>query len=571
METKISIYQVLPRLFGNKNTICKPNGTIEQNGVGKFADFTSEALREIRDLGITHIWYTGIIQHAKITSYEKFGIPKDHPTLIKGRAGSPYAVKNYYDTDPDLAVDVGKRMEELEALIHRTHKAGLKVIIDFVPNHVFRQYHSTTGNFGDKDDTSKHFDPQNNFYYLPGEEFSLPEEINWLRSIRDELPDEPYREYPAKATGNDRFTSHPDKNDWYETVKLNYGVDYQNNKSRHFVPVPDTWYKMLDILKFWAGKKIDGFRCDMAGMVPVEFWEWAVGKVKKTFPGMIFIAELYDPFEYRNFIERGGFDFIYDKIGLYDTLKNILTHNVSAQAITGCWQVLGGLDAHMLRFLENHDEVRLASGAFAGDPKAAIPAMTVAATLNTGPVMIYAGQEVGEPADGSAGFSGNDGRTTIYDYFRIPEHQRWMNDGKFDGGQLSPAQQNLRRFYKKLLYLSLHNEAVGKGKFYDLMWANNNEDFFNRNKLYAFLRYTQDQRLLFVVNFDKDNDYRIRIKIPEHALGEMGLVKTAEFQFKELFWNEINLVASGELLITTGAEMKIDAWGALVFEMHQRE
>ncbi|OQX79831.1 MAG: alpha-amylase [Bacteroidetes bacterium 4484_276] len=567
MNKKITIYQVLPRLFGNTKTNCKPYGTLQENGVGKFEDFTPKALQSIRDLGITHIWYTGIIQHAKTTSYETFGIPDDHPTLIKGRAGSPYAIKNYYDVDPDLAIDVNKRMGEFMALIDRAHESGLKTIIDFVPNHVFRQYKSHKNNFGDNDDVTKAFDAQNNFYYLPGQEFELPEDINWLEEIKNELPKTPYKEIPAKVTGNDQFTNHPGRNDWYETIKLNYGVDYENNKACHFDPVPDTWNKMLDILLFWAGKNVDGFRCDMAEMVPVEFWGWAIKQVKDAFPEILFIAEIYNPFEYHNYIKRGGFDFIYDKIGLYDTLKNILVKNISARTITNCWQVLDGIDAHMLRFIENHDEIRLASAAFAGDPKAAIPAMTVSATLNTGPAMIYFGQEVGEPAQEASGFSGNNGRTTIYDYFHVPEHQKWMNDGKFDGGKLSADQHKLRQFYQKLLHLCQRNEAISQGRFYDLMWANTDDLIFDRDKIYSYLRFTQNQQLLFVVNFDRHNTKKLTIKIPEHAFGEMGLNNIHNFQIKELLWNKIDLNFSRDQVFEQGIEMEIGPWDAYIFEV----
>ncbi len=567
MNKKITLYQVLPRLFGNTNIHCKPNGTIEENGVGKFIDFSPKALQEIRDLGITHIWYTGVVQHAKLTSYEAHGIAKDHPTLVKGRAGSPYAIKNYYDVDPDLTVDVNKRMEEFEALICRTHKSGLKAIIDFVPNHVFRQYKSHKNNFGDKDDVTKAFDPQNNFYYLPGQKFELPEDINWIKEIKDELPKNCYKEFPAKATGNNQFTNHLGRNDWYETIKLNYGVDYQNNKRSHFDPIPDTWDKMLDILLFWAGKDIDGFRCDMAEMVPVEFWKWAIKQIKEAFPDIIFIAEIYNPFEYHNYVKRGGFDFIYDKIGLYDTLKNILTNNVSARTITNCWQILSGLDAHMLRFLENHDETRLASAAFAGDPKAAIPAMTVSATMNTGPAMIYSGQEVGEPAKGATGFSGDDGRTTIYDYFHIPEHQKWMNGGKFDGALLSSDQQKLRQFYQKLFNLCKRSEAVSQGKFYDLIWANTDDLIFNRDKVYSYLRFTENQQLLFVVNFDRHNTQKLKVKIPEHAFIEMGTDTSTKFRIKELLWNKIDFEFSGAQAINPGIEMEIRPWDAYIFEV----
>ncbi len=567
MKNKISIYQVFPRLFGNTTDDCKPNGTIRENGVGKFNDFTAKAILAIRDLGITHIWYTGIIQHAKTTSYREYGISDDHPTLIKGRAGSPYAIRNYYDVDPDLAVNVDKRMAEFEAMVGRTHETGLKAIIDFVPNHVFRQYKSGKDNFGKKDDNTKTFDAQNNFYYLPSKEFHLPQDIDWLNNITDEIPKSAFHEFPAKATGNDQFTPYPGKNDWYETIKLNYGVDYQNNKRRHFTPTPDTWTKMLKILLFWAGKNVDGFRCDMAEMVPVKFWEWAIRKVKKEFPEIIFIAEIYNPFEYHNYVMRGGFDFIYDKTGLYDTVKNILINQGSAQSITNCWQVLSGLDAHMLRFLENHDEVRLASEKFAGNPMAAIAAMTVTATMNTGPVMIYSGQEVGEPALEATGFSRDDGRTTIYDYHNVPEHQKWMNGGKFDGAKLSDQQKRLRQFYQKILHFGNRSEAISRGKFYDLMWANTNDRLFNRNKVYAYLRYTKNQRLLFVVNFDRQNSQKIKLKIHEHAFGEMGIARTGNIQIRELLWNRANMEILGEQAIDPGIPMEIDAWGACIFEL----
>ncbi|KAA6333249.1 Cyclomaltodextrin glucanotransferase [termite gut metagenome] len=141
-KKKIIIYQVFTRLFGNTNTACLCGGSITENGCGKMSDFTVGALREIKKLGITHIWYTGIIEHATQTDYTAYGIAPDHPAIVKGKAGSPYAIKDYYDVDPDLANDVPKRMKEFENLVSRTHRNGLKMIIDFVPNHVSRQYRS---------------------------------------------------------------------------------------------------------------------------------------------------------------------------------------------------------------------------------------------------------------------------------------------------------------------------------------------------------------------------------------------------------------------------------------------
>jgi len=572
MSSKISIYQVLPRLFGNKNNVCIPNGSIQQNGCGKFNDFTEIALAEIRKIGITHVWYTGIIEHGTMTEYSAYNIQIDHPALIKGRAGSPYAIKDYYDVDPDLAENIDQRMEEFEALIRRTHQAGLKVILDFVPNHLFRQYCSDKKpegirDFGENDVSEKTFDPNNNFYYLPGTKFQVPLNSAWMDKIKNELPDKPYFEEPAKATGNDKFDPQPNTNDWYETIKLNYGVDVINSRTRHFSPIPDTWKKMLDILIFWLKKGVDAFRCDMAEMVPVEFWAYAIQSSKERFKDVIFIAEVYNPFEYHNFIKTGGFDFLYDKVGLYDTMKNIICHGTSTAAITSCWQVLEGIDACMLRFIENHDEVRFASTEFAGTMSAAIPAMTISAALHTGPVMIYSGQEVGEHAPGATGFSGDDGRTTIYDYFNIPEHQKWMNNGKFDGGQLSDDQKKLRQFYQQILNISLKNEAIASGKFYDLMYANNYESLPNRDKIYTWLRYTEKQRLIFITHFDGNQKCSIRIKIPDHAFDEMGVDNREQFRIVGLMNENCSREFSKQTLVTRGLDVNLNEWDAVILEI----
>jgi glycosidase len=571
MKTKISIYQTFPRLFGNKNKNPKIGGSIKENGVGKFNDYTSKALLTIRDLGITHIWYVGIIEHGTTTDYSKYDIAKDHPALVKGKAGSPYAIKDYYDVNPDLAVDVKNRMTEFESLVQRTHEAGLKVIIDIVANHIFRQYHSDVKpegveDFGQNDDTTKAFDPQNNFYYLPQTSFELPDGVlSNIAAIKTAY--KPYIEVPARITGNDVFAAKPDIEDWYETAKLNYGVDLQGNGDKCFNPVPDTWKKMTDIMLFWASKGVDGFRCDMAEMIPVEFWNYAVNIVKKHYPDLIFIGETYNPLEYYNYINFGGFDFLYDKVGLYDTLKNIIIHNASTLSISNCWKVLEGLDARMLRFIENHDEVRLASMAFAGDAKVAIPAMTLVATMNRGPVMIYGGQEVGEPAQGESGFSGDDGRTTIYDYFAMPEHQKWMNNGKFDGGGLSADQTLLRQFYQKILNFSLRYDAIANGEFYDLMWANPYGSLPQRNKIYIWLRHTSKQKLLFVISFDKSHDQQIRIKISDHAFNEMGWWKCCDFEAKELLLNMQKLQFDRKTAIETGLIIDLRPNDALIFEI----
>jgi len=508
---KIVIYQVLPRLFGNDNFTNEINGLIKKNGCGKFSSFSNIALNEIKKMGFTHIWYTGVIEHATKTDYSAFDISKDNPAVVKGNAGSPYAIKDYYDVDPDLADDVKQRMNEFEKLVERTHAANLKIIIDFVPNHVARQYHSDSKpagvkNLGENDNIHTTFDAGNNFYYIPGQMFSHDFDLH------SNIPE--YKEFPAKATGNDKFDARPGINDWYETVKLNYGVDYLNGGQKHFDPIPDTWCKMLDVLLFWSSKNVDGFRCDMAEMVPVEFWNWLIPQVKKKYPEIIFIAEIYNPFEYRNYLWNGKFDYLYDKVGLYDTLRAVICGEKPASAITACWQSLEGIQYQMLNFLENHDEQRISSDFFAKNPWKAIPAMIVAATMNINPVMIYFGQELGESGMDNEGFSGLDGRTTIFDYWSIESIRNWRNEGKYDGKKLTKEQKNLRNFYVKLLNLCNSEKAIREGSFYDLMYVNYETPGFNPDKQYAYLRKAGNEILLIVVNFE-NSDVEININIPD--------------------------------------------------------
>ena len=511
---KIILYQVFTRLYGNRNTTRKEGGTIEENGCGKLNDFTPSALKKIREMGVSHIWYTGIIRHATMTDYSAFGIPRQHPAVVKGRAGSPYAITDYYDIDPDLAVDVPQRMQEFESLIERTHKAGMKVIIDFVPNHVARQYHSIckpdgVKDLGEGDNPQNGFDPQNNFYYCPGQRFTP-----YFDLYHGE--DEPYIEEPAKATGNDCFHNAPGMNDWYETVKLNYGVDYYAGGVGHFVPIPNTWSKMTDILLFWAAKGIDGFRCDMAEMVPAAFWQWATDKVKFAYPDKIFIGEVYNPAEYRNYL-AAGFDYLYDKVGMYDTLRAVVRDHQSTHAITGAWQSTDDIRDHMLYFLENHDEQRIASTFFAGDAVKGIPALVVSALLQQNPLMIYAGQEYGERGMDKEGFSGNDGRTTIFDYWSIDTLVRAAQR------KLTVGEKRLHDIYNKVMTIASTERAVTEGVSFDLMYVNG-----HLHRQYAFLRKAGSEVLLVVTNFD-EIERTVDVMLPAHAFDYLKLKeKTAQ-------------------------------------------
>ena len=499
---KIIVYQIFTRLFGNRNLSRKENGTIAENGCGKMADFTPQVLKDIQKMGISHVWYTGIIRHATQTDYTKYGIPRQHPAIVKGRAGSPYAITDYYDVDPDLAVDVKQRMKEFEQLVQRTHEAGLKVIIDFVPNHVARQYHSVckpkkVKDLGETDDCMMGFDPQNNFYYCPEQRFDP-----YFDLYQGER--EPYLEMPAKATGNDHFDNAPGKNDWYETVKLNYGVDYYAGRIGHFDPIPDTWLKMTDILLFWAKKGIDGFRCDMAEMVPAEFWQYATTIVKKKFKHIIFVGEVYNPHEYRHYL-ASGFDWLYDKVGMYDTMRSVICGQASASAISHAWQQTDDIRDHMLYFLENHDEQRIASDFFAADAQKGVPAMMASLLMQQNPFMLYAGEEYGERGMDREGFSGNDGRTTIFDYWSVDTLCRAAS------GQLTEQEKALHDIHVKTMHIARQEKTVAEGVFFDLMYVNS-----HLQRQYAFLRRAEGELLLVVVNFD-GSDVTINVNVPSHA------------------------------------------------------
>lgn len=498
---KIIIYQILMRLYGNKNETRKANGTIEENGCGKMNNLSASELKKIRELGVTHVWYTGILRHASTTDYTSHGIPCQHPAVVKGKAGSPYAIADYYDVDPDLAVVVDKRMSEFERLVSRTHRAGLKVVIDFVPNHVARQYHSIAKpdgvrDLGEDDDTSAGFMPEkNNFYYCPGQAF-MPY-LDLYHGAK-----EPYQEMPAKATGNDCFHNSPTRNDWYETVKLNYGVDYYAGGVGHFTPIPDTWHKMLHILLYWASKRVDAFRCDMAEMVPAEFWDWAIAKVKEKYPEVAFIAEVYNPQKYRRYI-AAGFDYLYDKVGMYDAVRDVVCHRRDVGAITEAWQQTDDIGQHMLYFLENHDEQRVASDFFAADGRKAVPALVACALMRQNPFMIYFGQEWGEKGMDAEGFSGHDGRTTIFDYWSF--------------GAQAERDAELEMTYRHVLNIAKSERAVTDGLSFDLMYVNR-----QCCRQYAFLRKAENELLLVLTNFD-DAAACVNLLLPEHAFNYLDI------------------------------------------------
>ena len=564
------VYQVFTRLFGNKNTTNKPWGTIEENGVGKFNDFTDTALREIKDLGVTYIWYTGVPHHALIRDYSAIGVSNDDPEVVKGRAGSPYAVKDYYNVNPDLAVNPAHRLQEFEALIARTHKVGLKVIIDIVPNHIARKYEGKNNpvgirDFGADDDTTVEYKRDNNFYYIPNTHFEVPDTDQPLNGEKNLLINNKFEEFPAKWTGNGSRLAKPDRDDWYETVKVNYGIRPDGSKDFPELPVgfdtksyqehyafwkgkdvPDSWDKFKDIALYWTAKEVDGFRFDMAEMVPYEFWSYMNSAIKMKNPDAFLLAEVYNPNEYRNYIHLGKMDYLYDKVETYDKLKDIIQGRALPDGLSDIQNGMADIEHHMLHFLDNHDEQRLASPEFAGTPQKGKPLMVVSTTISTSPTMVYFGQEVGEAGNENAGF-GTHSRTSIFDYIGVPNHQRWMNGGKFDGGQLTQEEKELRDFYKRILNFSLNSTAL-MGEYQEIQTVNRQTTQGYDPGIYAFTRWSDTQKLVIVTNFSWLSTSNFELKIPSEIIRKWNL-KDGNYTVTDQLYNKSSVqlqVLNGE-------------------------
>ena len=527
------IYQMLPRLWGNNKTRPKKNGTLTENGTGKFSDIDQNTLEYLKWLGCSHVWLTGVIRHS--TQASEDGCTPSHPQFVKGIAGSPYAICDYYDVNAYLADNPADRMGEFESLINRIHEEGLKVIIDFVPNHVSRDYGKidpVQGHpvLGSDDDKAVHWKKENDFFYYPGQHLTLPTPVP--------AGMQPYEEYPAMATGNNCYSAAPGMNDWFETVKINYGDSHTS-----------TWDKMLDIIEFWASKGVDGFRCDMVELVPPQFFKWLIETIKKKYPSLIFIAEVYKKELYSEYIRNIGFDYLYDKSGLYDTLRTVVEKNVnddgmpvelwqSTTGITRNWQFLSDLQPYMLNFLENHDEQRFASDFFGKDAANTFAPLYVSLYLNTAPFMIYFGEEAGEKGMDHEGFSGCDGRTTIFDWWSVGTVRR-LRKLIASKGYLSPSVSGLVKAglkkeeadtflrFSKAVRLAAEDSAIRMGTTYDLCYCNMSSDGFDKNRHYAFLRDYEEHTLLIVANFSS-HDSVMKLTIPEHAFEWMGIPVTEE-------------------------------------------
>lgn len=560
-SNKKVIYQVFTRLFGNRNLTNKQWGTKEENGVGKFSDFTPQALNAIKQYGTTHIWYTGVPHHALVGDYREYGISLDDPDVIKGRAGSPYAVKDYYNVNPDLADNPANRLKEFKALIDRTHRAGMRVVIDIVPNHVARNYQSNSKpkgviDFGVNDDKSVEYSRNNNFYYVVGEAFKVPEPLNGYQPVggdKVELADGKFDEVPAKWTGNGARKAQPHFHDWYETVKVNYGVKPDGTHDFDKIPeslrgesykkhadfwsdkdVPSSWVKFKEIVLYWTEIGVDGFRYDMAEMVPVEFWSYLNSSIKMQNPDAFLLAEVYNPKIYRDYLQLGLMDSLYDKVDFYDTMKLIMQDKAPTSKLTSIIDTYKDIDTGMLHFLENHDEQRIASPDFAGDANKGKPAMVVSSLIGKGATLLYFAQAFGEGGEGDAGFGGPT-RTSIFDYWGLANLKRWEGDGSYNGSELLPDERDLQTFYKKLLHFSA-NSSAASGKYADLHSYNLTSRKEYNERLYSFARWSNNESLIVLSNFDELKDFNSYLAIPKEIVNKLQINSSS--QLKNIFNNK---------------------------------
>jgi glycosidase len=599
-RSPLRVYQLFVRQFGNTNETRTTNGTLAQNGVGKFNDINDAAIGSLRKMGFTHIWLMGVLQQAGLTDYSSIGQPADDPDLLKGIAGSPYAIKDYFDVCPDYAARPEKRIDEFKSLLERIHKHEMKALIDFVPNHVARSYASDVRpelNFGEKgndgagDERSIFFSPQNNFFYLKpdgtGPPLRLPtckdgqvisptcKAVALLNERRDKDEGNDGRRRPlqkcdglfdgemafGRATGNNVVSWTPAMTDWYETAKLNYGFDFTRslenpheypNALTPEKPIPDTWKKMDRVLEHWQAMGVDGFRCDMAHMVPPEFWNWAIAKARARQPDVVFIGEAYDT----DPAKVPGLDTTISKLhgGRSSVMFDLLNAGFTAVYDDRTYRVIKAIYEgpgwandidyacaddfifeNSIRYAENHDEVRLAAKLqWAGIGMQAGPAIcAILYGLSRGGILFHNGQEVGEPGEGQEGFGHDDARTSIFDYWSMPEFVKWVNGHQYDGGRLSSGQKALRESYERLINL-IDQPAFRRGVCVPLNAANRDNPNYGRlpneqpsgHWLYSFLRHDSESSQIFlvVVNLHpRESLKEVRIIIPSDIVQSLRL------------------------------------------------
>lgn len=590
---RVVVYQLVVRQFSNLQTDRVVDGTLEQNGVGRFEDIDEAALDGLVELGVTHVWLTGVLRQATLTDWSSIGLPPDDPDVVKGRAGSFYAIRDYYDTSPDYAVEPERRLDELVSLIDRIHDAGLQVLIDLVPNHVARGYASVVHperDFGLGDDATVFFAPQNRFFYLPDPpgqrlELTRPEAWNPSGVTFDGLyapEDGTTVARTPRATGNNVTSPRPGPNDWYETVKLNWGYNFAVGEA-HYDPRPPVWDDFDRILAYWQALGVDGFRADFAHFVPNEAWRWLIDQARSRDPQVLFLAEAYEDLPG---LQDAGFDAVYYDAA-YDALKGLYQGSVRLEDVDSVLLALSDEDRRQwVLYLENHDERRIASPITSsaspddsgfGSAAAGRQLAPLQYLFTPGPVLFYNGQEVGETGAGIEGFSGENGRSSIYDYGSLPALQGWVNGHAYDGGSLTQEQRDLRAWYSALLTGPVRDPAVRGSGFWGLRYINNSQEHSDfPDELYTFARFQPGGARLVVVvaNFRPGAQVTGPVRLPGDLLDAAGLSGDT-FQVTRLFdergaVEELVEHTSRFGLTTAGISATLSDQSAAVFEVVPR-
>jgi glycosidase len=328
------------------------------------------------------------------------------------------------------------------------------------------------------------------------------------------------------------------------------------------------------VLAYWQGLGVDGFRCDFAHWVPVEFWKWAIARARSRAPAYFF-AEAYDNpdaapgFSPSAFVQA-GFDALYD-YQLYNGVKGIFASGKWCNDLDALLPD-AAVEGHLLRYAENHDECRAAAPIKLGDPGnsgfgSAWEGFAVTALLHAlgpDPALLYNGQEVGEPGQGAEGFGGDDGRTTIFDYWTMPAFARWVNGHAYDGANLTGDQQSLRSSYL-VLWKLLSQPAFAEGKVYSIQSANKAAPSYGGSGqwMYGFLRYQPDagQTYLVLINLDPANGYQPKVHLPTEALNQARLPPSgATLHFADAF-SPYTASAAASDLPTLGVEIDMPPLG----------
>lgn len=510
---KSLIYQLMVRHWGGQSYEPASLAIEKRRPIGSFEAIDDIAISYLKSLSIDTVWLTGVICHATRSQCSIGDETIGGDVVVKGDAGSPYAITDYYAIHPFLSHDESQAEAQFDALVSRLKAAGLKVIIDFVPNHVSRHYHGINTPPGERrlgqgDDVSIEFRPNNHFYYLPGTSYVNPSHLA-----------RPFHEMPAKVTGNDCYTPQPSEFDWYETVKLNYGVDLHGTS--FFDPVPDLWNRMRAILSFWLKRGVDGFRCDMVEMIPTPFWAWVISDIRRDFPQSLFIGEAYHIGNYDGLL-GAGFDKLYDKANCYNRLEGLLKGETSHDVVHSVFESGRRYEGKMLRFWENHDEIRVASEHFASDAPLGMVMTALVHLTGKDHLMIYNGQELGEEARGASGYSGDDGKTSIFDYVAVPSIQSLVSLN-FQIGQLEVSHFVLLSAYQSMLAFAQTNELIAAGGYYGLNWAQRPKSDLERLYLFTCLRHLNGKVFLLAFNLQSDHLIKTDITIPNHAIEEVKL------------------------------------------------